>query len=81
MSDDIKVELYKHVDFIPSLTGVLRIYLFGSYANGEPHKTSDIDLMVIVENNLNPFKIAYKIRRALAETNLALDIVVNRVSA
>ena len=81
MSDDIKVELYKHVDFISSLTGVLRIYLFGSYANGEPHKTSDIDLMVIVENNLDPFKTAYKIRRALAETNLVLDIVVNRVSA
>ena len=81
MSDEIKVELDKYVEFISSLSGVLRIYLFGSYANGKSHKTSDIDLMVIVENNLDPFKTAYQIRRALTETNFAIDIVVNRVSA
>jgi len=81
MSEAIRTELDKHVDFISSVTGVLQIYLFGSYAVGEPHKNSDIDLMVIIENNLDPFKTAYKIRRGLTDTDLALDIVVNRKSA
>ena len=81
MIDDIKIELDKYVDFISSLTGVLKIYLFGSYASGETHDTSDIDLMIVVENHLDPFKTAYKIRRGLTETDYALDIVVNRISA
>ncbi|MDR2599159.1 MAG: nucleotidyltransferase domain-containing protein [Oscillospiraceae bacterium] len=81
MNELIKVELDKHVEFISSLTGVLQIYLFGSYARGNPRKTSDIDLMVVVENNLDPFKTAYIIRKGLTDTDLALDIVVNRKSA
>jgi predicted nucleotidyltransferase len=28
-----------------------RIILFGSYANGNPNENSDIDLMVILDNN------------------------------
>jgi predicted nucleotidyltransferase len=81
MSTEIKAELEKYVDFISSISGVLQIYLFGSYATGESRKTSDIDLMIVVENNLDPFKTAYTIRRGLTDTNYALDIVVNRTSA
>ena len=81
MSDEIKIELDKYVNYISSLKGVLQIYLFGSYANGEPQKTSDIDLMVLIENNLDPFKTAFKIRKGLIETDVVLDIVVNRISA
>ena len=81
MSEAIKVELDRHVEFISSLAGVLQIYLFGSRANGEPQETSDIDLMVIIDNNLDPFKTAYKIRKGLTETDFALDIAVNRKSA
>jgi predicted nucleotidyltransferase len=81
MSESIKAELDKYVKFISSLTGILQIYLFGSYAHGDPRRTSDIDLMVIVENNLDPFKTAYTIRRGLTDTDLTLDIVVNRKSA
>ena len=81
MSEAVKVELDRYIGFISSLTGVLQIYLFGSYANGDPQETSDIDLMIIVDNNMDPFKTAYKIRRGLTETDLTLDIVVNRKSA
>ena len=81
MSDALKAELDRYVDFISSLTGVLQIYLFGSYAYGEPRDTSDIDLMVVVENNLDPFKIAYTIRRRFANSDSDVDVVVNRVSA
>jgi len=40
-----------------------------------------VDLMIIIENNLDPFETAYKIRRNLTDTDLVLDIVVNRKSA
>jgi len=81
MSETVKIELDKFVEFISSLTGVLQIYLFGSYAYGEPKANSDVDLMVVVENSLDPFKTAYKIRRHFANSDLDADIVVNRVSA
>jgi len=81
MSEAVKVELDRFVEFISSLTGVLQIYLFGSYAHGEPRKDSDIDLMVIIDNNQDPFKTAFKIRKGLTDTDFAIDIVVNRKSA
>ena len=81
MNDEINNELDKFTKIISSFKGVLQIYLFGSYANGESHKTSDIDLMVLVENDLDPFRTAYKIRRSLVETDLIVDIEVNRISA
>ena len=81
MSGEVKAELDKYVEFISSLSGVLQIYLFGSYASGESQKNSDVDLMIIVENNLDPFKTAYKIRRGLSETDIAIDVVVNCISA
>jgi len=81
MSGEVKAELDKYVEFISSLSGVLQIYLFGSYAYGEPQTSSDVDLMVIVENSLDPFKTAYKIRRGITDTDLAFDIVVNRKTA
>ena len=81
MSEAIKAELDRYVEFISSLSGVLQIYLFGSYAYGEPRRTSDVDLMVIIENSLDPFKTAYQIRRGLTDTDLALDIVVNQKTA
>jgi len=81
MSESIKDELDRYVEFIASLAGVLQIYLFGSYAYGEPRSSSDVDLMIVVENSLDPFKFAYQIRRGLTDTDLAFDIVVNRKSA
>ena len=81
MTEAVKLELDKYVEFISSLAGVLQIYLLGSYATDDLRKTSDIDLMVIVENDLDPFRIAYIIRRGLTDTDLALDIVVNQKTA
>ena len=81
MSDAIKAELDRYVEYISSLKGVLQIYLFGSYAYGEPRDTSDIDLMVVVDNDLDPFKTAYIIKRKFANSDSDFDIVVNRISA
>jgi len=81
MSEELKIELDNYVKFISALSGVLQIYLFGSYASGVSRDTSDIDLMILVENNKDPFKTAYIIRKGLSESDYPLDIVVNRISA
>jgi len=81
MSDTIKKELDKYISSISALSGVLEIYLFGSHVYGEPNKDSDIDLMILVEDNLDPFKTAYKIRRSFVDSDLELDILVNRKNA
>ena len=81
MSGEMKKELDKYIESISAFSGVLQIYLFGSYANGEPNEYSDVDLMVIVENNMDPFKTAYKIKRSLVGSDMILDIIVNKKDA
>jgi len=94
MTDVVKSALDKYTEFISSLNGVLRIYLFGSYARGDAGKRSDIDLMVIVDDGLDPLKMAYRIQVGLSEIDVesdasfeeimnepALDIIVNNKTA
>lgn len=42
-----------------------RVILFGSYAKGQAHPESDVDLLVIMAYPDRPFKMAAKIRRLL----------------
>ena len=81
MSEEKKRELEKYIESIAALPGVLQIYLFGSHAYGEPDNDSDIDLMIVVEDSLDPFKTAYKIRRSFVDSDLVLDIIVNKKKA
>ena len=81
MSEAMKKELEKYITYISAMSGVLQIYLFGSHAYGEPSNNSDVDLMIVVEDNLDPFKTAYYIKRSLVDSDLELDIVVNRKKA
>jgi len=79
MSEKIKQEIDKYIAVISALSGVLQIYLFGSHAYGEPEEFSDIDLMIIVEDNLDPLKTTVKINHKLVgERTTPLDIIVNR---
>jgi len=43
----VESELDKLKDIIVNTVPVEQIYLFGSYANGTPHKDSDLDLYVV----------------------------------
>ena len=52
LDSNVKDALDAYVAEIASVSGVLQVYLFGSYAYGTPHEKSDIDLMVVVEDNL-----------------------------
>ena len=55
----------------------IAIYLFGSYAWGEPDEDSDIDLMVVVDNNVelnwSSFKKGKWAIRDMRITNDILD--------
>ena len=79
MNEKIKQEIDKYIALISTLSGVLQIYLFGSYAYGEPEEYSDIDLLIVVEDNLDPINTTVKINHHLVgKRTTPLDIIVNR---
>ncbi|MDR1923992.1 MAG: nucleotidyltransferase domain-containing protein [Planctomycetaceae bacterium] len=53
---------------------ILRIVLFGSYANGTATKDSDIDLMVVIDNDVVVSSYKEKMGRALALRRVLRDI-------
>ena len=56
----------------------LRIYLFGSYAWGEPHAESDLDFMLVLPDNITPtFELRRKGNRALAGVGCSVDFIFN----
>ena len=79
MSEHIKAQIDNYTEIISSLKWVLKIYLFGSHAYGEPNEYSDLDMLVIVEDNLDPIKATIIINKTLVgKRTTPLDIVVNR---
>ena len=54
-------------------------FLFGSYVRGKMNKNSDLDLLVVSGNNVkNTRKESVRIRRALKEVSMPMDIIVVR---
>ena len=80
MRIDAKTALDWYVSHISTIDGVLQVYLFGSHANGVPHDGSDIDLLVIIDDNLDVLKTAFIIQKGLANRVVPLDVLVNRES-
>ena len=72
------------ISFIRSLIldsvkpGVIKkIYLFGSYANGNPTENSDIDLCVVINNRFDRLKASVKIQLSLSDNDIyPLDLLV-----
>ena len=78
-------------DYIKEITEILSkfnpylILLFGSYAYGTPHEDSDIDLLVVTNDNFIPqnfkehTKIYMKISQAIRPVNrqIAIDLIVH----
>ncbi|RIK75979.1 nucleotidyltransferase domain-containing protein [candidate division KSB1 bacterium] len=51
-----------------------KIILFGSYAYGEPHADSDIDLLIIKETDKRPLDRWMEVKRLLRDRNRAVSI-------
>ena len=54
--NDAKMILSRHKDELEKKFGVKKIGIFGSYANGEPKKSSDLDLLVEFKTPIGLFK-------------------------
>ena len=67
-------EVQQYIDILSAFPEIERIYLFGSYAYGEPAEHSDIDIAVILSDNVNANKSAYKIEKALASRKTPIDL-------
>ena len=52
-----------------------KVILFGSYAYGQPTEDSDVDLLVVMDTDESPLRVAAKIAAAI-EHPFPLDIVV-----
>ena len=80
MNASVESELNRYIDAISILDGVKRIYLFGSYVNGEPHESSDLDLFVVISDDKDRFKVAYNIHKKLSNREVPLDVIVDHES-
>ena len=54
----------------------LQIILFGSWARGDTHRWSDVDLLVVLPDAPDKRRAAIDMRRALAGVGISKDIVV-----
>jgi predicted nucleotidyltransferase len=64
-------EIQQITELIKQTVPVERIYLFGSYAYGEPHEHSDYDFFVVIpDGSMRPLEATRAIRRAVARTPL-----------
>ena len=61
--------------FYPQLPAIY-LLLFGSYARGDAHPQSDVDLLVVFSECADKRKTAVDIRRALADLPGGKDIIV-----
>ena len=54
-----------------------KIILFGSWAWGEPHEDSDIDLLVILESNKPRLERKREILDAIRPSDIPVDLIVH----
>ena len=83
MDAAVQAELSKLKDLIINTVPVEQIFLFGSYAYGNPGKDSDLDLYVILKDEvqLRDIEAAIKIRLAISEhQTMPLDLLVIKKS-
>ena len=80
MNESIRAEFERYVSLISKMDGVLRIYLFGSHAYGEPTEFSDIDLFVIVRDGMDTLKAAQRISIGLYDRQFPIDVLVDTES-
>jgi len=82
MKDNIQEDLNTLVQAIVSNTKIESIFLFGSWAYGEPRKDSDLDIyLVIPDNDADIYELNAEIRFSLyKKLTLPLDLVIAKKS-
>ena len=83
MDAAVKAELEKISDLIVNTVPVEQIYLFGSYAYGEPRKDSDFDLYVVLKDELQmrELDVSVKILNVIGQIKTKpVDIITTKKS-
>jgi predicted nucleotidyltransferase len=78
MEKAIRDEADKLAKIMANTVPAEKIYLFGSYAYGTPHKDSDLDFYVVLKPGvqMRPIETGVKIRTAICDTvTMPIDIV------
>lgn len=70
-------EIQQITELIKQTVPVERIYLFGSYAYGEPHEHSDYDFFVVLpDESMRTLEVTQAIHWAIAQTPLRMPVDV-----
>jgi predicted nucleotidyltransferase len=80
---EIKDDMRRVVEITRQTTDCLKMYLFGSYAYGQPHPDSDYDIYVVVPDGAGrPRDLAVNIRQKLHlnKVRKSFDIIVHHQS-
>ena len=77
MDDVVQSEFDRYVSYLTKIDGVLQIYLFGSFAWGNPTKGSDLDFMVVVHDSIDPLDVMQRISLNLTNRQIPLDVLVD----
>jgi predicted nucleotidyltransferase len=78
----VNSEILEIAEIIRQSVPADRIYLFGSYAYGEPNENSDYDFYVVLENGtLRAYDAQFSIRKAISQQKkfLPFDILTSSV--
>jgi len=78
MPQDVKMEIANILREINGSTNADKIYLFGSYAYGNPNEDSDIDLCIVTtDNETRKIDVIRKVRKAISNVaTMPVDIIV-----
>ncbi|GMO48498.1 MAG: hypothetical protein Ta2G_04240 [Termitinemataceae bacterium] len=83
MTDTIKNELQIITNTITANTDAVAIYLFGSYAYGQPHKDSDLDIYAVIPDaDIDTLLLGGKIQADLyKKIDMPLDLLISKESS
>jgi len=80
VSDVISLECIKDVcSSVLSSYPYVSCYLFGSYVKGKPNRVSDIDLLLLFDNDEHKYKMISQIKNALHDSFLAIEKFCNPI--
>lgn len=69
MNKKVKKLLLRVKEYLAERYGnrIKQVILYGSYARGEQHKDSDIDILVVVSNDIDPIEVEESLSDLLFE--------------
>lgn len=69
MNKKVKKLLIRVKEYLAERYGnrIKQVILYGSYARGEQHKDSDIDILVVVSNDIDPIEVEESLSDLLFE--------------